>query len=69
MVRGRGFLKKIKSNSLPSVWLRRQMAAEALLRNDYSPFLTFGSWTEIKHVIEPYKRFYGGRQKKERREH
>ena len=38
------------------------MAAGAL-RNDYSPFLTFGSWTEIKHVIEPYKRFYGGRQK------
>lgn len=36
---------------------------DALLRKDYEAILTFGSWSEIKHVLDPFKRFYGGRQK------
>jgi hypothetical protein len=36
---------------------------EALLQKDYSGFLKFGPWSEIRHVIHSYKRFRGSRSK------
>lgn len=36
---------------------------DALLQKDYRGFLRFGPWSEIRHVINSYKRFRGSRSK------
>ena len=39
------------------------MSAHSLLEKKYEPFLCFGGWGDIQHIVRPFKRFIGGRLK------